>query len=532
MGIMMSNPGSFMTLAAPPAQADEVGPIQLITFSSDSIVSQQPLQVTLSSLAPGTIRYTTNGSRPTNGSLPYSGPLTINTPTVIRAQLFDDQGQPVGQVQTRSYIIAGYDQTIPVISIAADWGDLNLLHTYPHERGEAWERPINMEYIAPAGQAGFNIPAGIRIHGGKSRIYSPKKSYRVYFRTAYGPAKLEYPLFEDSPVTSFDELVLRAGYNDSFNYMNAYGLRPNNQTLAAKYIGDQVVRNLHRDMGQPIAHGRWVLLYLNGQFWGLYNLTERIDLEFFQAYSDPLSQWDMITKESGYDQEGKWFNVEEAKVGDYGAWLENQDWLGGADFTNPGNIGVLEWRVDIESLFAYMFLEAYVQNYDWPANNWITYRRKDPGNEGKWRMLVWDAEYSFGSGSEGFQTGIDTLSRAYGPHDSITRLLEKPFHNCGFKLRFIQRAREYLGLENLNNRPPAEVGQLSKERVRAELLKQAAMVRPFIQMEADRWAPGLGMGLELFDKNIVNSLRFVDEREAIILNHLHILRYQQFTDCK
>jgi hypothetical protein len=147
-------------------------------------------------------------------------------------------------------------------------------------------------------------------------------------------------------------------------------------------------------------------------------------------------------------------------------------------------------------------------------------------------MLVWDAEYSFGSGSEGFQTGIDTLARAYGPHDSITRLLEKPFHNCGFKARFVQRAREYLGLENLNNRPLTEVGQLSKERVKAEILKQAAIVRPFIQMEADRWAPGLGMGVELFDKNIANSLKFVDEREAIILNHLHILRYQRFIDCR
>jgi hypothetical protein len=286
-------------------------------------------------------------------------------------------------------------------------------------------------------------------------------------------------------------------------------------------------------MGEPIAHGSWVLLYLNGEFWGLYNLTERIDLQFLQAYSDPDSAWDIIAKESGYDQNKQWFNIEEAKEGDAGGWLENQNWIGVADFSNPGNIGVLEWRVDMENVFSYMFLQAYIQNYDWPGNNWIVYRRKDPGHVGKWRLMMWDAEYSFGSGSEGFQVDMNTLSRAYGPHDSITRILEKPFiQNCELKVRFVQRAREYLGLENIHNRPPQEVGQLSKERVKAEILKQAAIVRPFMQLEADRWAPGLGMGVDLFDRNIANTLRFVDEREAIILQHLDILRYQTFTQCK
>jgi hypothetical protein len=525
--------GSSFGLAAGPAQADGPTLPQLITFSTDSVVTHQPVQINLASSIGGVIRYTTNGSLPTAGSSPYISPLLINQPTVIRAQLFDPQGQPLSEVQTKSYLTVGYDQTIPIVSIAAGWTDLNALHTYAYERGDEWERPMNLEYFAPGGQVQFNVKAGLRIHGGKSRRYSPKKSYRIYFRQAYGgPAKLDYPLFEDSLATSFDKLVLRAGYNDSFTYVGASGERLNNQSLTAKYIGDQVTRNLHRDMGQPIAHGKWVLLYLNGQFWGLYNLTERIDLEFFQAYSAPESDWDIIAKESGYDQEGIWFNVEEAKAGDYGAWLENQDWVGSADFTNSGNIGVLEWRTDVENLFSYVFLEAYVQNYDWPGNNWIVYRRKDPGFEGKWRMIVWDAEYSFGSGSEGFRTDINTLERVHSPHDSVTRLLEKPFHNCGFKVRFVERAREYLGLENLHNRPPNEVGQLSKERVKTEILNQAAIVRPFIQMEADRWAPGLGMGVELFDRNIANALKFVDDREAAIVHHLDILRYQSFKDCR
>lgn len=520
-----------------PVLAQENAASPSIIFSPDSTLSRQPLQLTLkSTVKDGVIKYTTNGALPNANSTSYTSPLDLTQPTVIRAQVFSQAGSPVGEVYTKSYLIVTYDQTLPLISIVADWTDLDTLNNQPTEHGKEWERPINLEYFAPGGQVQFNVKAGIRIHGGKSRLYSPKKSYRLYFRKEYGgPGNLEYPLFEDSPVTKFDKLVLRAGHNDSFVHYRDVGVR-GPQTNLAKYIGDQVVRNLHRDMGQPVAHGKWVLLYLNGQFWGLYNLTERIDLQMLRSYSTKNADWDIIVKENGWDENGGWYSREEARDGGDGAWLENQNWVGSADFTNPGNIGLLEWRVDVENIFSYMFLQAYVQNYDWPGNNWIVYRRSDPGaqgNEGKWRLMVWDAEYSFGSGSDGFKTDMNTVEKVYSPHDSITRLLEKPFiGNCALKVRFWQRAREYLGVENVNNRPPDEVGQLSKERVKAEIQKQAALVRPFIQMEADRWAPNTGLGLATFDHNIENALKFVDERQEVILHHLDILRYQTFTACQ
>ena len=514
------------------ASAADTGPIR---FSLDSQVSGGPLQVTLTNQAGGTIRYTTDGALPDANSTPYQGPISIGQNTVVRAQVFDGAGAPVSDVTTKSYLIVGYNQTIPVISVVADWGDLESLHANPTERGREWERPINIEYFEPGGETGFNVKAGIRVHGGRSRTFSPKKSYRIYFRKSYGgPGRLDYPLFEDSVVTEFDKLILRAGYNDAFSYLDET-YQPTVQSTGAVYIRDQVVRNLHRDMGQPVAHGRWVLLYLNGEFWGLYNLTERVDLEYMRSYSDPESEWDIVEKEVSTDS-GEWVSREVARDGNYGGWLDNQNWVGSVDFSNPANIGGLEWRVDMENVYSYMFLQAYVQNYDWPANNWTVYQRTDAGAEGnerKWRMMVWDAEYAFGGGSRGFQTDMNTLVKAYSPHDSIGRILEKPFiHNCGLKHQFVNRAREYLGVENLEGKPADQVGQLSKERVRAEVLKQAAIVRPYIQMEAERWVPGRGMGVELFDENVENVLRFVDEREEVVLHHLDELRYQTFTDCK
>lgn len=510
---------------------------ETIAFSRDSTVTRQPFQLTMNTLVAGTIRYTTNGALPDAASTPYTGAIAIAAPTVIRAQLFDDNGAMVGRPYTKSYIIANYDQTIPVISIVTDWANLNALHAYPEGRGIEWERPINMEYFAPGGESQFNINAGIRIHGHFSRLYSPKKSYRLYFRKIYdGPGKLDYPLFADTAVTKFDKLVLRAGFNDSFIGRDIPGASKTSY-LQATYIRDQVVRNLHRNMGQPIAHGSWVLLYLNGQFWGLYNLTERIDDDFLQAYSDENSAWDIISTESGWDEQGRWFNREEAKEGNYGGWLDNQNWVGSADFTNPGNIGELEWRVDMENVFSYMFLQAYAQHArGWPGNNWIVYQRVDPGadiegNERKWRMIVWDAEYTFGSGADG-RTDDNIIVKVYSPHDSITRILEKPFIGfCGYKHKFVERAREYLGVENKYGKPESEIGQLSKERVKAEIIRQADMVRPFIQLEVDRWTPGLP-GVAMFEQNITNMLTFADVREEVILHHLDILRYQTFTECK
>ncbi len=515
-----------------PALAKGDALLQTVGFSQESVVTNRPIRLALTKKAGGTIRFTTNGSVPNANSTPYTGAIPINESTVIRAQAFGNDGNPIGDVYTRSYIVAPYDQTIPVISVVADWIDLDTLHTYPKERGKEWERPINLEYFAPGGHLQFNVPAGIRIHGNFSRLFSAKKSYRLYFRKEYGgPGNLEYPLFEDSSVTKFDKLVLRAGFQDSFLHRGIPERA--DRHLEAKYIGDQVVRNLHRDMGQPVAHGRWVLLYLNGQFWGLYNLTEHIDLQMLRSYSDKNAEWDVIVKESGWE-EGVWYNREEVRDGGYGSWLENQNWVGSADFTIPENLGELEWRVNMENVFSYMFLQAYVQNTDWPSSNWVVYRRWDERGlapEIQWRMMIWDTEDSFGSG-EGGRTDLNTIVRVHSPHDSITRILEKPFiGNCGFKHQFVRRAREYLGVENSYGKPQSEVGQLSQERVKAEINRQAVIVRPFIQLETERWAPDLP-GLQIFDQNIARALHFVDVREEVVLHHLDILRYQTFTECK
>jgi hypothetical protein len=287
-------------------------------------------------------------------------------------------------------------------------------------------------------------------------------------------------------------------------------------------------------MGQPVVHGRWVLLYINEQFRGLYNLTELVDLSYFKSYSVKNAAWEAISQETTQTVEGEWVRQEIALTGSDEDWLALQNWAASADFTDPNNVTALEARVDLENLFSALFLQAYGQTYDWSNNNWVVYRRSDAqasGPEAKWRLLIEETEGSFGSGSDGFKTDLNPLEPVFNSNEGMTRLLAKPFKdNCELKGRFEQRAREYLGVENPAGKPERELGQLSKERVKAEILKQAAGVRPFMPMEINRWAGNLS--LDIFDQNIQNALIFIDQREEVILHHLDMLRSQISTDCR
>ncbi len=111
-----------------------------IRFSHNSQVVNSPFQLKMASLVSGGgIHYTTNGSLPSPSAPIYSGPISVDKNTVIKAQMFNNAGEPVGDIYTKSYIFTGFEQTIPIISIVADWSDLNTLHWNAKQRGVEWE---------------------------------------------------------------------------------------------------------------------------------------------------------------------------------------------------------------------------------------------------------------------------------------------------------------------------------------------------------------------------------------------------------
>ena len=412
------------------------------------------------------IYYTTNGTTPGPAAgIRYHRPIPIAGTAIVRAAAFEgetalteaaartylfiagllgqtgrglpdswgaSQGKPVpahygmsaslaGSPASRAAIIEGL-RSLPSLSIITDPGNLfspeTGLYTHPAERGAAWERPVSVELLCPEGRVGFRIQCGLRIHGGSSRRpeESPKHSFRLVFRARYGLAKLRYPFFGPEGPGEFDSLVLRAGHNDSW-------LHPDGQARRrACYLRDEWMRASLSAMGYPCARGCFVHLYLNGLYWGLYNLCQQPGA----ALLPPLAR--------GAPPEFDARKAAKLQAGDSLAWDRMMD-LANAGLADPARYEALCQCLDLPEFTDYLILNFYAGNSDWDRwANWYAARPRVSG--GKFRFSVWDAECALGE--------LDTCTLDQDDDQSPLRLFQKLSENAQFRLLFASRARRLL----------------------------------------------------------------------------------------
>jgi hypothetical protein len=337
-----------------------VGFVEDTEFSVDRGFFDAPFQLAITSDTVGAqIRYTINGAEPTaTTGLVYTGPITVSVTTTIRAAAFKPGHLP-SNVDTQTYIFVndvitqaangqapagwptswgsnvvdyGMDpdvvnnpaysgtirndlKSIPSISLVTDLKNLfdpaTGIYANPREDGRAWERPASIELINPDGSRGFQENAGIRIRGGFSRDTSnPKHAFRVFFRDEYGAGKLDFPLFGPDAAQSFDKFDLRTFQNYSWSYQaDGRGV----------FVRDQFSRDTQLDMGSNSTRGNFYHLYINGQYWGLYNTEERPEAAWAASYEGGTDEnYDVIKVEAGP------YTIN-ATDGDMGAWTRLYD---------------------------------------------------------------------------------------------------------------------------------------------------------------------------------------------------------------
>ena len=407
-----------------------------------------PVTVQLYTPVPGSLLYyTLDGADPTVDGQEYTAPLAVTETTVLRAVALDE-GAPVSAVTTATYLV-GEPSGLPVLSLVTDpahlWDEATGIYVNPEKRGQRWERPVTMEWLPSEGEPGFSVGAGLRIHGGGSRL-TPKKSFRLYFRGDYGPRELAYPLFGAAPGQTYDRLVLRAGYNDSWSSAGEAW----SSGGVVVYVRDPLIRDLHGAMGQVTVQGRWVALYLNGVYWGLYNLTERIDDTFLATHFD-ASEW----------------YVNSADV--LHRWNRFVGWLNGTDLRAMAQYEQAAQRLDIENVTSYFLLNIWAQNVDWPHNNRIVARSRE-GVDGRWRFIVWDAETAFMNTENTFERVVIGGTR-------LGQVLASLLQNVQYRTYFTAQIERHLA------------GALDTESVRERLAALAAELRPEMAAEAARWLP-------------------------------------------
>ena len=400
------------------------------------------------------VYYTLDGADPTVDGQAYMAPLEVTETTVLRAVALDN-GVPVSAVTTATYLL-GESTGLPVLSLTTDpahlWDAATGIYFNPQERGRSWERPVTVQGLSPEGAVGFSVAAGLRIHGGTSRTWSAKQSFRLYFRGEYGPRELAYPLFGTEPGQTYNRLVLRAGFNDSL--LSAGG--------RAVYVRDQLVRDLHGAMGQVAARGRWVALYLNGSYWGLYNLTERIDDTFLATHLDH-DEWDTVRP----------------GVGEHVAWNEFVYWITGTDLSEAAQYEQAVQRLNIENFTSFVILNLWAGDTDWGGGNWYATRMLNrPG--ARWRLFVWDAEATFGLTHEIDSTEDISFSQvsidnsALGP---LIPILASLLASPQYQAYFTAQIKRHLA------------GALDTASVRERIAALVTELRPAIAAEAARWRP-------------------------------------------
>lgn len=420
------------------------GAIADVEFSADGGIysgSSEAFDVSLACETAGAvIRYTTDFTEPTETSTEYTGPIHIDSTTCLRAAAFKTGwycAKPVSRtyvflddVMSQSTAPAGFPtswgsnvvdyqvdpdvvndpaysstfkddlKTIPSVCIVipndAFFGAASGIYANATQRGDAWERMASIEVINPVTDHYYQANAGLRAHGGVGRSPSvAKHSLRILFKSLYGPSKMEFPLFEDCEVESFDQLVLRATWNYSWvgdsTYCNGIG------TASAQYMREMYGHDTIRDMGGLQGAGRHVHLYINGLYWGLYILVERPDESFASEHlGGSKSDYDVIKTDSQYTTGS---SVIEVVSGDIEVWDQLYA-LAAGDLSGPENYAAIQDYVNIPALIDYMLMIYHVGSRDAPVylcndrapRNFYAIRKRQEG-EG-FVFLPWDVEWS------------------------------------------------------------------------------------------------------------------------------------------
>ncbi|MFN7143073.1 MAG: CotH kinase family protein [Myxococcota bacterium] len=454
---------------------------------------EAPFVVTLASpVTGGEVRYTLDGTDPIAGE-PYTGPLTVGTTTVLRAAVLV-AGTPV-ETRTATYLFPAHvpDQAapagwprewwtdeaggpyaadyamdpevtggatwaaaaptlftdLPVLSVVTDpdalFDERTGIHENFLERGDAWERAASVELLGE-----WAVDCGLRLHGGSGRYpaNSPKKSFRLKFRSAYGDGKLDAPVFPESPATRFETLVLRAGYARS--WAHSVAVSRNRADYAREAFGNAV----YRRMGYAAPHVRPVHLFLDGIYWGLYLLEERPDADFLASYLGGAPEdWDAL-------------NAGVVVDGDDVAWQALLARFEG-DLADPARYAAVEAALDLDAFADYYLLNVALGNIDWPDRNWFAARARVDG--ARWRFVTWDNEYMI--------VEVDDVDLAQDDPGTPGSMFQALRANEEFRVRFGDRVQRHLFGD----------GALTAGALAEAYAAAADAVAPGIVAESARW---------------------------------------------
>lgn len=449
-----------------PAKSNNSGKYEIAyspEFSVNEGIYNDIDSLTIEITAPGDIYYTTNGDEPSTYSKKYTEPIVLDKTTVIRAISYEDDKYK-SKIINASYII-NENHTLPVMSIAIDNSDYN---TIVYNSWSNIEKEANATFFD--GDKSFSIPCGFKEFGGSTRGL-PKQSFSLKFRKKYGESELHYQVFENRDNSVYNSLVLRSGSQD----------------YSVAMIRDQLMTNLMENTDVDVQAMRPVILYINGKYWGLYYLNEKIDEDFISAHYNVSSENTNLIRIAG--------DV------DYGSGKEYEQLLSYMRTHNMANSETYEYiknRINIDNLIRFWIAETYITNND--IINCRLFSNPDIDN-GKWHFIFFDLDFGMYYYRVNYYQ-IMTDPTGMGSMKIRSDLTYYLFKNSEFKKRFVELLSEELKTT------------WSEKNILSKIDEIYNLVLPEMPRNQKRW----DLKMDDWEKEIENLRTFAKNRRSYLIS--------------
>lgn len=448
--------------------------------------------------------------------IPY---FPISKGTVVRAKAVKPGNS--GTIRTANYFVSGngFRMTdLPVIALTMRedkmFGYYNGIYVagkdfdiwrslFPNElsdgsaganynrSGNAWEIKANINYFVEQNEV-INQDIGVRIHGGQSRI-TPNKSLRIYAKSEYGSNALNYPFFAGVGYDSFKRLILRNSGGDTYRTM----------------LRDGFAQRLTRHMMFQTQAYQPSVIYLNGEYWGIFNIQERYDDKYFKRVFD-------IDEDKLDYLEADGFIVE---YGDNSHYMGMLEYIANNSMQDDANYNHAATLMDMDNYIDFYLTNIFIGNTDWPHNNIEFWRKRtaayEPnapyGLDGRWRWVLKDTDFGFGGSDLPFAVHHNTLAyvcaqQGYNNAEWPNFLFRNLLRNEGFRNQFISRFADMLNTTFI------------PERVNSILYQMKDAIAGEIGTHIARWNH-IG-SVDIWNLNINTIAQFANERPEIQRDHI------------
>lgn len=512
--------GNWHVLARPNATPGRENPVvtsgQVIdppVFTVSPGFHPGPVDLDLRSLrVEGVVHATTNGAVPTAFSPVWEGPRRVERTTVIRAVVIDREGRASREAVGTFLVNARH--ALPVVALAGDPGHFEfrngylygmgsrvlgsggqVLQNYPYPGSHAWqdrEVGVHLEFFEPDGQTGLQQWVGLKIFGGWGSRGYPQKSLALFARRKYGDGRMRHAVFPGLDVDSFEALVLRNSGNDNqgshqtpprppidaFGPTTSHGSYFVNGTFTL--LRDAMLQRLLDGTGLDTQAYRPAVVYLNGEYWGLYNLREKFNEHYVASHHGvEAGAIDLI---EGYGS---------VRAGDAEVYRAMRDFVNTRSPAVEDHYReILDRYLELDNFIDYNLAVIYFQNFD--IGNIKCWRPRVP--RGRFRWMVFDQDYGFGLWPP--EVYLPAMARDYADYANMFRfatagtgtattwpngggqtlLLRRMLAHRGFQERFIVRCADFLN------------SRFREDQVVGVIDALAGGIRPEMERHLERWS--------------------------------------------